>query len=128
MNAEIGDAHRGCLESFGKIDMERSADDYFHSDLILIWGCNPFYTQIPNAHFLTEARYHGARLVAIAPDFNASSTHADLWVPVRPGGDAALALGVAPLIAEKIARLRGGAPTSRCWCARTRGASSRRRT
>jgi DMSO reductase family type II enzyme molybdopterin subunit len=106
MNAEIGDAHRGCLESFGKIDMERSADDYFHSDLILIWGCNPFYTQIPNAHFLTEARYNGSRIIAIAPDYNASSIHADLWIPVAPGGDAALALGVAHLlIAEnKVAR------------------------
>jgi anaerobic selenocysteine-containing dehydrogenase len=60
MNTEIGDGHRGAAETFGKISFERSADDYFHSDLILIWGSNPLYTQIPNAHFLTEARYKGA--------------------------------------------------------------------
>ncbi len=94
-NSEIGDSHRGVAETFGKICFERSADDYMYSDLIVIWGSNPFYTQIPNSHFLTEARYKGARIVTIAPDFNASSIHSDLHVPVKPGCDAALALAVA---------------------------------
>ena len=84
MNTEIGDGHRGAGETFGKIVAERSADDYFHSDLILVWGCNPLYTQIPNAHFLTEARYNGARIVAITPDYNASAIHADRGFPSSP--------------------------------------------
>jgi len=95
MNTEIGDGRRGTAETFGKISFDRSADDYFFSDLVLIWGCNPIATQIPNAHFLLEARYKGAKLVCIAPDYSPSSIHADLWVPVRPGGDAALALSIA---------------------------------
>ncbi len=41
MNNEIGDGHQGAAETFGKIVFERSADDYFYSDLILIWGGNP---------------------------------------------------------------------------------------
>jgi DMSO reductase family type II enzyme molybdopterin subunit len=101
MNTEIGDGHRGTAETFGKIVFERSADDYFHSDLILIWGGNPLYTQIPNAHFLTEARYHGAQLVCIAPDYSASSVHTDLFVPVEPGCDAALGLSVAQVLLEE---------------------------
>jgi DMSO reductase family type II enzyme molybdopterin subunit len=101
MNTEIGDGHRGTAETFGKIVFERSADDYFFSDLIVCWGSNPYYTQIPNAHFLTEARYHGAEVVCIAPDFSASSTHADLWVPVKPGYDAALGLSVAHVLIEE---------------------------
>ncbi|MBW2228922.1 MAG: molybdopterin-dependent oxidoreductase [Deltaproteobacteria bacterium] len=100
-NSEIGDAHRGVAETFGKITFERSADDYMYSDLILIWGSNPLYTQIPNAHYLTEARYGGAKIVTIAPDYNASSVHADLQVPVKPGCDAALALGIAHILVEK---------------------------
>jgi len=100
MNSEIGDAHRGAAETFGKIVFERSGDDYFFSDLILIWGGNPIATQIPNAHFLTEARYHGAQLVCIAPDVSPSSIHADLWVPVKPGGDAALGLAIANVLIE----------------------------
>lgn len=101
MNSEIGDAHRGAAETFGKIVFERSADDYFNSDLILIWGCNPFATQIPNAHFLVEARYNGATLVTIAPDYSPSSIHSDLWIPVKPGTDAALALAMAKIIIDE---------------------------
>jgi DMSO reductase family type II enzyme molybdopterin subunit len=98
MNTEIGDGHPGAAVTFGKIVAERSADDYFFSDVILIWGCNPVSTQIPNAHFFTEARYKGARIVSIAPDYNASSIHADEWIAVRPGSDAALALSLAQVI------------------------------
>jgi DMSO reductase family type II enzyme molybdopterin subunit len=101
MNNEIGDAHPGCAETFGKIMFDRSADDYFYSDLILIWGGNPVYTQIPNAHFLTESRYNGAQVVCIAPDYSASALHADLFVPVAPGCDAALGLGVAHVLVEE---------------------------
>jgi DMSO reductase family type II enzyme molybdopterin subunit len=98
MNTEIGDGHPGAAVTFGKIVAERSADDYFFSDVILVWGCNPVATQIPNAHFFLEARYKGARVITIAPDHNASAIHADEWIPLNPGTDAALALSVAQVI------------------------------
>ena len=101
MNTEIGDGHRGAAETFGKIVFERSADDYFFSDLILCWGANPVYTQIPNVHFLLEARYNGAEIITISPDFSASAMHADRWIPVKPGGDAALGLGIAHVLIEE---------------------------
>ncbi len=101
MNTEIGDGHRGAGETFGKIVFERSGDDYFNSDVILVWGCNPISTQIPNAHFLTEARYKGAKLVTIAPDYSPSSIHSDMWVQVLPGTDAALALALCAVIVEE---------------------------
>jgi DMSO reductase family type II enzyme molybdopterin subunit len=101
MNTEIGDGHRGTAETFGKIVFERSADDYFFSDLILCWGANPAYTQIPNMHFLTEARYKSARIFCISPDYNSTAIHADRFIPVKPGGDAALALGVAHVLVEE---------------------------
>jgi DMSO reductase family type II enzyme molybdopterin subunit len=103
MNAEIGDHHPGTVVTTGKEFGASSADDMFYSDLVLLWGGNPVYTQIPNAHFICEARYHGATIVTIAPDFNASSIHADLWVPVEPGTDAALGLAMAHvMIAENL--------------------------
>ncbi|RMD81329.1 MAG: ethylbenzene dehydrogenase, partial [Candidatus Dadabacteria bacterium] len=101
MNTEIGDGHRGAGETFGKIVFERSADDYFYSDLILIWGANPMATQIPNAHFMYEARYNGTQVVTIAPDYSPSSIHSDLWIPVKPGCDAALALAVARILIDE---------------------------
>lgn len=101
MNAEIGDHHPGAAVTCGKISFASSGDDCFYSDLILVWGGNPVYTQIPNAHFVTEARYHGARVITLAPDYNASAIHADLWVPVNIGTDAALGLCLAHVIVEE---------------------------
>jgi DMSO reductase family type II enzyme molybdopterin subunit len=101
MNAEIGDHHPGTVVTTGKEFGASSADDMFYSDLVLLWGGNPTYTQIPNAHFICEARYKGATIVSIAPDFNASSIHADLWVPVEPGTDAALGLAMAQVMIEE---------------------------
>ena len=100
-NTEIGDHYPGATVTTGKICFLGSADDLHYSDLILIWGGNPVYTQIPNAHFILEARYHGARVVAIAPDYNASAIHADEWVPVNVGTDAALGLSMAHVMLEE---------------------------
>jgi len=98
INCEVGDEQQGAAVTFGTPIASKSADDYFYSDLILTWGGNPAYTQIPNYHFYAEARYNGARVVTISPDYGASAIHADQWVPVRPGTDAALALAMAQVI------------------------------
>ena len=60
IDSEVGDHHPGAAVTCGKISFASSADDLFYSDLILIWGGNPAFTQIPNANFITEARHHGA--------------------------------------------------------------------
>ncbi len=101
VNCEVGDHHPGAMATLGKISFASSGDDLFYSDLILIWGGNPAYTQIPNAHFINEARYHGAEVIVIAPDLSASAIHADIWLPVSVGSDAALALGIARVLLEE---------------------------
>ncbi len=100
-NTEIGDHYPGATTTTGKICYTGSFDDLFYSDLILIWGGNPAYTHIPNVHFVNEARYHGARVVAITPDYNPSCMHADEWVPVGVGTDAALGLALAQVMVEE---------------------------
>lgn len=97
-NVEIGDDHQGAAITLGKIMFADSADNWLYSDLILVWGGNPAYTNIPNYHYIAAARYRGARVIAISPDYNASAVHADLWVPVNVGTDAALALAMAHTI------------------------------
>jgi DMSO reductase family type II enzyme molybdopterin subunit len=100
-NGLTSDFNVGLYQTFGKFQFVSSVDDWFHSDLILMWHMNPVYTRIPSAHFIFEARYHGAEIISIAPDYNASSVHADLFVPVEPGSDAALALGMCKLIIDE---------------------------
>jgi len=98
---EMGDHMPGVTTTAGKIVFTSSLDDLHYSDLILIWGGNPNYTHIPNAHFIYEARYKGAYVVTVAPDFSPSAIHADEWVPVNIGTDAALALSMAQVIVEE---------------------------
>jgi DMSO reductase family type II enzyme molybdopterin subunit len=100
-NVEIGDGHQGAAVTAGKIMFADSADNWFYANMILVWGGNPAYTNIPNFHYIAEARYNGARVIAIAPDYNASAVHADLWVPVNIGTDAALALAMAQVIVRE---------------------------
>jgi anaerobic selenocysteine-containing dehydrogenase len=100
-NTEIGDHRPGVGVTMGKMTFCSSSDDLFHSDLIFIWGGNPIYTQIPNAHFITEARYNGAKVITIAPDYSASAVHADQWVPVKVATDAALGLSMAHVMIEE---------------------------
>ena len=83
MNGSIGDFNPGVYLTFGKMQIESSADDWFCSELILFWHRNPVYTSIPFYHFIAEARYNGAEIVNISPDVNASHTHADYQINVK---------------------------------------------
>ena len=75
--------------------------DWFNAKMIVMWGSNITQTRIPDAHFAFEARYNGAKIVGISPDFNSSCTHADLYLGIAPGTDADLALGVARILVEE---------------------------
>jgi DMSO reductase family type II enzyme molybdopterin subunit len=99
--AGVGDLPVGLIESWGTYMSEGTADDWFLSDYILIWIGNPNYTRVTDAHFLWEARYRGAKVVTISPDFSPSAIHADRWLNVRLGTDAALALGMVNVILEE---------------------------
>ncbi len=99
-NALTSDFNVGLYETFGKFHFVSSIDDWYHADLIMLWHMNPLYTRIPSAHYITEARYNGTKVVSIAPDYNASTIHADLYVPVGVGTDAALALAVSKIIID----------------------------
>ncbi len=75
--------------------------DYEHTDLVLLWGFNPGNVWLAQAQALARARARGARLVVIDPVRTRHAAQADRWLPVRPGTDAALALGLArELIAQ----------------------------
>jgi DMSO reductase family type II enzyme molybdopterin subunit len=100
---QVGDLPTGSTITYGLPLIGGSADNWFQSRYLVLWEFNPIYTRIPYAHFLTEARYRGATVVTIAPDYNASAIHADLWLPVRPGTDTALALAACHVIvAERL--------------------------
>lgn len=69
-----------------------------NAKLITLWGMNWICTKMPDAHWLTEARQRGAKVITIATEYQATSNKADEVIIIRPGTDAALALGVASVI------------------------------
>ena len=71
------------------------------SDLVLLWGTN---TLTANPHlwpFVLEARANGAPIIAIDPIRTRTAAQCDEWIGVRPGTDAALALGMMHVLLER---------------------------
>lgn len=73
-------------------------EDTIHSKFVLVWGCNLVSTNMHQVMYLTEARKRGATIVHIDVHRNRTSTWADEFVPILPGTDAALALGLMHVI------------------------------
>ncbi|WP_216329781.1 molybdopterin oxidoreductase family protein [Deinococcus aestuarii] len=68
--------------------------DVPHARLIILWGINSLSTNIHLTPQMTAARKNGARIIHIDPYRNRTSQYADTHLKLRPGTDAALALGV----------------------------------
>jgi anaerobic selenocysteine-containing dehydrogenase len=86
----------GCLH----IDMFSDLDN---ADLILVWGTDPS-TATPPAAFerLKRAAREGAEIIVIDPrKTRAADLEGAEWLPVRPGSDGALALGLCRVLIEK---------------------------
>src|SRR5262245_17592698 len=61
---------------------------------IINWGSN---TSVTNMHLwalMHQARKAGAKIVTIDPFRSKTAARSDWWIPIRPGTDAALALGI----------------------------------
>ncbi|HKA06855.1 MAG TPA: molybdopterin-dependent oxidoreductase, partial [Gemmataceae bacterium] len=65
-----------------------------HSRYIINWGSNTAVTNIHHWTIMFQARKRGAKIVTIDPHRSNTAARSDWWIPVRPGTDAALALGM----------------------------------
>ncbi|UCE86897.1 MAG: molybdopterin-dependent oxidoreductase [Deltaproteobacteria bacterium] len=95
-----GDLAMGAFQTWGTSFVDGSSDDWMRADTLVLWHSNPAATRIPDAHFISEARYRGTAVVAVTPEYSPTAVHASLWIHPRPGTDAALALGLARAILE----------------------------
>ena len=80
--------------------------DWWNAAYLLIWGTNLPVTRTPDAHFMTEARYRGQKVVAVSPDFSDYVKFADDWLPAAPGSDGALAMAMGHVILTEFFRDR----------------------
>lgn len=74
------------------------SSDWYNSSYLLVWGSNLPMTRTPDAHFMTEARYRGTKVVSISPDYAEFVRFADKWIPAKQGTDGALAMAMGHVI------------------------------
>ncbi|PKV99889.1 respiratory nitrate reductase alpha subunit apoprotein [Amycolatopsis echigonensis] len=72
--------------------------DWWNAGYLIVWGTNLPITRTPDAHFMTEARYRGQKVVVVSPDFSDHTKFADEWLAAAPGTDGALAMAMGHVI------------------------------
>jgi nitrate reductase alpha subunit len=77
------------------------SSDWYNSGYLMMWGSNVPLTRTPDAHFMTEVRYKGTKVVSIAPDHAENVKFADNWLAPHPGTDAALAQAMTHVILDE---------------------------
>ncbi|HET9075652.1 MAG TPA: nitrate reductase subunit alpha [Acidimicrobiales bacterium] len=86
-------------------DVPESAD-WWNASYLIIWGTNLPITRTPDAHFMTEARYRGQKVVVVSPDYSDHTKFADDWLAANPGTDGALAMAMGHVILSEFYRDR----------------------
>jgi anaerobic selenocysteine-containing dehydrogenase len=74
--------------------------DYENAEVIIIWAKQPFFSgpAMDGPRTLIKAKQRGAKIISIKPSVEPDVSLADIWVPVRPGTDTALALAMLNVI------------------------------
>jgi anaerobic selenocysteine-containing dehydrogenase len=86
------------LKSVIGIKLGTDPEQFTHSRYIIAWGANIHGNNIHLWPFIADARRKGAKLVVIDPYRTRTAASADWYLPINPGTDAALALGMMHVI------------------------------
>jgi anaerobic selenocysteine-containing dehydrogenase len=75
-------------------------EDWVPPECILIWGTNPVVNNADAflGHWIVEAMKRGSQLVTVDPQLTWIASKSKHWLHIRPGTDAALALGMLNVI------------------------------
>ncbi len=86
------------LKSVIGVKLGTEPEQFRHSRYIIAWGANIHGNNVHLWPFVEEARRAGAKLVVIDPYRTRTAKCADWYLPINPGTDAALALGMMHVI------------------------------
>lgn len=62
------------------------------SRCLVLWGCNPAITSLPFMRGISDLKQRGLKVIVVDPRYSETAAKADIWLPLRPGSDLALAL------------------------------------
>jgi len=91
-------AGEAALKSVLGIKLGTEPEQFRHSKYIIAWASNIHANNVHLWPFIAEARRNGAKLVVIDPYRTRTAACADWYLPINPGTDAALALGLMHVI------------------------------
>jgi anaerobic selenocysteine-containing dehydrogenase len=89
--------HKGSKNSQGAGRSIGWQPDILGSEFIIFFGANPLEADFPMvgmARNLMQFKRNGGRYAVVDPRFNNTAAQAHQWVPITPGTDAALAMGM----------------------------------
>ncbi len=86
------------LKSVTGVKLGTEPEQFRQSRYIIAWGANIHGNNVHLWPFIEEARRAGAQLVVIDPYKTRTAKCADWYLPINPGTDAALALGMMHVI------------------------------
>jgi anaerobic selenocysteine-containing dehydrogenase len=86
------------IKSVYGLKLGTEPEQFAHSRYIIAWGANIHGNNVHLWPFIEEARRNGARLVVIDPYRTRTAACADWYLPINPGTDVALALGMMHVI------------------------------
>ncbi|MGK4905068.1 nitrate reductase subunit alpha [Streptomyces albus] len=72
--------------------------DWWDAAYLMLWGSNVPVTRTPDAHWMTEARYRGQKVVVVSPDYSDAAKFADEWLHPHPGTDGAVAMAMGHVV------------------------------
>ena len=88
-------------QAFGDQTDVPESGDWWNAGYLIVWGTNLPTTRTPDAHFMTEARYRGQKVVVVSPDYAEHTKFADDWLAAEPGSDGALAMAMGHVILKE---------------------------
>ena len=72
-------------------------------EVIVNWGCNAVVSNSDNffGHWIVDCMQRGAKMITVDPALTWLAARSEVWLRVRPGTDAALAMAMIHVIAEE---------------------------
>ena len=86
------------LKSVIGVQLGTEPEQFAQARTVIVWGSNTHSNNVHLWPFIEEARQKGARLIVIDPYKTRTAKCADWYLPINPGTDVALALGMMHVI------------------------------
>lgn len=93
---------KGSADTIGSVGPGNANDDadWANAKTMIFCGSSFTETTYHQWHWVYEAQKKGGKIIVIDPMFNGIAAKADKYLPIRPGTDAALFLGLAKIVLD----------------------------